>query len=238
VELRVTQRTEQAEQLFAAFRGDHDLLDVDGGDTFVPSPPFLTGKRLLSTQSFRELFRTETLNPDDSLEIRALAMLFTDLKASTQLYERVGDLKALALVRQHFKLLRDVVAKHEGAVVKTIGDAVMATFSSPVHAAAAAVEMHQVIEDVPELQIKVGVHVGPCVAVDSNERLDYFGQTVNIAARVQALAEGREVVVTDSMLQSPGVADVLARARLPLAREEAQLKGIDAPVVVHRATVA
>ena len=66
-------------------------------------PTFLTGKRLLSTQSFRELFRAETLPPDGSLEIRALAMLFTDLKASTQLYERVGDLKALALVREHFR---------------------------------------------------------------------------------------------------------------------------------------
>jgi class 3 adenylate cyclase len=121
--------------------------------------------------------------------------------------------------------------------VKTIGDAVMATFHDPVKATAAAVEMHKVMERVrpEELQLKVGLHVGPCVAIDSNERLDYFGQTVNIAARVQALAEGRELVLTDSVLQSPGVAEVLSQ--LKLAREEAHLKGIDNKVVVHRTEV-
>jgi len=241
VELRLSHRTGEAELVvclfalnFEAFGEGPDPIECGDG----VRAPFLTGKRLLSMQSFRELFRTETLPPDGSLEIRALAMLFTDLKASTQLYERVGDLKALALVREHFQLLRDVIAKHEGAVVKTIGDAVMATFNDPAQAASAAVEMHRAIEKVPELQIKVGLHVGPCVAVDSNERVDYFGQTVNIAARVQALAEGREVVLTDHVLKSPGVAEILKAASLPLAREEARLKGIDLPVVVHRTTIA
>ncbi|MBS2032061.1 MAG: adenylate/guanylate cyclase domain-containing protein [Deltaproteobacteria bacterium] len=238
VELTISQRTDASELILGVLCLDYESLGEPQPREFdLAHVPFLTGKRLLSTQSFRELFRTETLPPDGSLEIRALAMLFTDLKASTQLYERVGDLKALALVREHFQLLRDVVAKNEGAVVKTIGDAVMATFTDPVKATAAAVEMHEALEKVPELQLKVGLHVGPCVAIDSNERLDYFGQTVNIAARVQALAEGREVVITDHVLKSPGVAEIMKAASLPLAREEARLKGIDQPVIVHRTTI-
>jgi class 3 adenylate cyclase len=220
---------------FEVMAGDHE---DPAQEASCALPRFLSGRRLLSTQSFRELFRTETLPSDGSLEIRALAMLFTDLKASTQMYERIGDLKALDLVRQHFALLRSVVAEHEGAVVKTIGDAVMATFDDPLKAAEAAVQMHRALQKVPELQLKVGLHVGPCVAVDSNERIDYFGQTVNIAARVQALAEGREVVLTDALLNSPGVAEMLRKASLPLHREQAQLKGIDLPVTVHRTTVA
>lgn len=238
VTITVKQRSDSPELLAALFRLDFGQL----GDGPPPPPevrPYLSGKRLLTTQSFRELFRTETLAPDDSLEIRALAMLFTDLKASTQMYERVGDLKALALVREHFNVLREVVAQHDGAVVKTIGDAVMATFSDPVKAAAAAIEMHRALQKVrpDELQLKIGVHVGPCVAVDSNERLDYFGQTVNIAARVQGLAEGREVVLTDSILRSPGVAELLKTASVAPVQEQAQLKGIDLPVTVHRASV-
>ena len=241
VALTLTQSTDLPELLFALFRLDFDAAGPvpHGQSPFgVASLAFLSGKRLLSNQSFRELFRTETLPPDGALEIRALAMLFTDLKASTQLYERVGDLRALALVREHFELLREVVDAHQGAVVKTIGDAVMATFADPVSATHAAVAMHRALEKVPELELKVGLHQGPCVAVDSNARLDYFGQTVNIAARVQGLADGREVVLTDAVLQSPGVSQALAQAGLPLSAELATLKGIDLPVAVHRAKVA
>jgi class 3 adenylate cyclase len=236
VQLSIGQRSEEPELLLGVI-----ALDFEGihGDP-TPRVDFLTGKRLLSTQSFRELFRTETIDPDASLEIRALAMLFSDLKASTQLYERVGDLKALALVREHFALLNDVVARNDGAVVKTIGDAVMATFVEPRQAAQAAVEMHRAMTRVrpEELQLKVGLHLGPCVAIDSNARLDFFGQTVNIAARVQNLAEGREVVLTDAVFNSPGVREILVGAGLPVLREEASLKGIAGKVVVHRGTVA
>lgn len=236
VTLHVRQRTDDAELVVALFQANLAAVHVED----APPVEFLSGKRLLSTQSFRELFRTETLDPEASLQIRALAMLFTDLKASTQLYERVGDLKALALVREHFAILHDVVAKHDGAVVKTIGDAVMATFVEPRQAALAAVQMHRAMTRVrpEELQLKVGLHLGPCVAIDSNARLDFFGQTVNIAARVQGLAEGREVVLTDAVYRSPGVQEILAGAGLPVLREEQSLKGIVDKVVVHRGTVA
>src|SRR3546814_315803 len=88
--------------------------------------PFLTAKRLLTNQTFRDLYRADTLNIDQRLKIVSLTFLFTDLKGSTELYERVGDLVAFDLVKAHFQLLNDIVAAESGAVVKTIGDAVMA----------------------------------------------------------------------------------------------------------------
>src|SRR5829696_8128146 len=70
--------------------------------------PFLTAKQLLTNQTFRDIFRADTLNVDQRLKITSLTFLFTDLKGSTELYERVGDLAAFDLVRAHFRVLQDV----------------------------------------------------------------------------------------------------------------------------------
>ena len=103
--------------------------------------PFLTAKRMLTNQTFREIYRADTLDVDQGLKITSLTFLFTDLKGSTELYERVGDIVAYDLVREHFRVLNEIVASEDGAVVKTIGDAVMATFPTPERALAAALRM-------------------------------------------------------------------------------------------------
>src|SRR5438045_5777795 len=159
--------------------------------------PFLTAKRLLTNQTFRDIYRTDTLDVDQRLKITSLTFLFTDLKGSTQLYDRVGDLVAFDLVREHFRVLHEIVASEAGAVVKTIGDAVMATFPTPDRAVAAALKMREAMQDLndghkrEDLLLKIGIHEGPCLAVVLNDRQDYFGITVNIPARVQALADSR-----------------------------------------------
>ena len=178
--------------------------------------PFLTAKRLLTNQTFRDIYRTDALDVDQRLKITSLTFLFTDLKGSTELYERVGDLVAYDLVRAHFRVLHEIVAAESGAVVKTIGDAVMATFPTPDRAMAAALKMREALKDLKgDLLLKIGIHEGPCLAVSLNDRQDYFGRTVNIAARVQGLATSRSIfatrgVVTDSeaskLLQSNGIA--------------------------------
>jgi hypothetical protein len=155
--------------------------------------PFLTAKRILSNQTFRDLFRTEALEIDQRLKILSLTFLFTDLRGSTALYERVGDLAAYDLVRSHFHILHDIVGHESGAVVKTIGDAVMATFTTPDHAVAAALKMRDGMRRLngesgqEDLLLKIGIHEGPCLAVNLNDRQDYFGQTVNIASRSRTL---------------------------------------------------
>jgi len=190
--------------------------------------PFLTAKRLLTNQTFRDIYRTDALDVDQRLKITSLTFLFTDLKGSTELYERVGDLVAYDLVRAHFRVLNEIVAAESGAVVKTIGDAVMATFPTPDRAMAAALKMREALKDLKEdLLLKIGIHEGPCLAVSLNDRQDYFGRTVNIAARVQGLATSRSIfatrrVVSDSeasrLLQSNGI--------VATAPEKRSLRGI------------
>ena len=164
--------------------------------------------------------------------------MFTDLKGSTALYDRVGDLAAYDLVREHFRVLSEIVASEAGAVVKTIGDAVMATFPTPDRALAAALphaRLDQGLRD-GDLLIKIGIHEGPCLAVTLNDRLDYFGQTVNIAARVQSLADARSIFATRSVVENPQVAKMLEtrqppsdRAARRAARRRRQDGGVSIP---------
>ncbi len=170
--------------------------------------PFLTGKMLLNNQTFRETFRMQNLRPDLKLNIRSLTVLFTDLKGSTELYDTQGDGVAYGLIQQHFKLLTQAVRRNSGAIVKTMGDAIMATFSTPEDGLRAALEMMEAMKGLNKelaseelkLGLKVGLHQGATLAVNTDERLDYFGQTVNIAARVQGLATAGEIRFTESVL--------------------------------------
>lgn len=199
---------------------------------------FLSGNRLLNNQTFRTLFRAETLASGEGVGVRDLTLLFTDLKGSTELYERVGDLAAFALVQQHFEHLRQAVQQQDGAVVKTIGDAVMASFHQPAHAVKAALAMHSDIEAFNarrgnrDLILKIGLHRGHSIAVTLNERLDYFGQTVNIAARVQGVAASDELCMTSEVINAPGVRELLKG--LEVRDESARLKGISDSMQVYR----
>jgi class 3 adenylate cyclase len=201
--------------------------------------PFVTAKRLLTNQVFRDLYRTDTLNIDQRLKITSLTFLFTDLQGSTALYERVGDLVAFDLVKAHFRALTEIVSAEAGAVVKTIGDAVMATFPTPNRAVAAALRMRDAMRTLnaerqsEDLLLKIGIHEGPCLAVMLNDRQDYFGQTVNIASRVQNLAGSRSILASGSVVQDPQSATLLLNSGLmPVARNEA-LRGVSDAVSVY-----
>jgi class 3 adenylate cyclase len=194
--------------------------------------PFLTAKRLLTNQTFRDIYQTDTLAPDQRLKITSLTFLFTDLKGSTALYERVGDIVAYDLVRAHFRELYGIVANETGAVVKTIGDAVMATFPTPDRALKAALRMRDAMARIntergnEDLLLKIGIHEGPCLAVTLNNNQDYFGQTVNVAARVQGLASSRAIFVTKPVVDDPKSAEILHSSGLHPAEMSAALRGI------------
>ncbi|BAX91561.1 adenylate/guanylate cyclase domain-containing protein [Mycobacterium shigaense] len=211
--------------------GLHDLLGK--------RRPFLTAKRMLSNQTFRDVFKADNLKIDQRLKITSLTFLFTDLKGSTALYERVGDLAAFDLVRAHFRALLEIIAAEKGAVVKTIGDAVMATFVQPDHALIAGLRMRAAMDKLnaergrSDLIVKIGIHEGPCLAVMLNERQDYFGQTVNVAARVQSLSTAQEIHITDPVINAPGVAAVLQKEAIRPVRKEAALRGIADKMVVY-----
>src|SRR5712691_8812860 len=201
--------------------------------------PFLTAKRMLTNQTFRDVFKADNLNIDQRLKITSLTFLFTDLKGSTALYERVGDLAAFDLVRAHFRALLEIIASEKGAVVKTIGDAVMATFIRPEHAIVAGLRMRAAMKELnaargkQDLIVKIGIHEGPCLAVMLNERQDYFGQTVNIASRVQSLSTSQEIHITAPVIDSPGVASILAKQSIVPIQKQAALRGIADKIVVY-----
>jgi class 3 adenylate cyclase len=201
--------------------------------------PFLTAKRMLSNQTFRDVFKADNLSLDQRLQITSLTFLFTDLKGSTALYERVGDLAAFDLVRAHFHALLEIISSERGAVVKTIGDAVMATFVRPEHAIVAGLRMRAAMDELNkkrgtgDLIVKIGIHEGPCLAVMLNERQDYFGQTVNIAARVQSLSTAQEIHITGPVLDAPAVAELLQQRAIKPIQKQAALRGIADKMVVY-----
>ncbi|GAA5529344.1 adenylate/guanylate cyclase domain-containing protein [Herpetosiphon gulosus] len=192
-----------------------------------------TSHELLTVQAFRDLFIDEPLPDGESFQIKWAALMFTDLGGSTALYARKGDPRAYSLVREHFNILFNVVDQAGGAVVKTIGDAIMAVFVDGAAAvkagqnALAAIEQFNIdreLGDDERLTLKVGVHAGPTLAVTLNDRLDYFGTTVNAAARVQSSANYAELVVTQQVLEAPGVAEILPS---DLVNETLILRGLD-----------
>ena len=196
--------------------------------------PFLTATRLLSNQAFRDLYRSGTFDPEQRFKITSLTILFTDLRGSTALYDRIGDLAAFDLVRSHFGALLEAVAAEGGAVVKTIGDAVMATFPTPDRALRSAMRMREAMREInqsrgsDDLALNIGLHSGPCLAVMLDDRQDYFGQTVNIASRVQGLAEPDAILATKPIIESSEVARVLSEARYRTTPRSSQLRGLSA----------
>jgi class 3 adenylate cyclase len=200
--------------------------------------PFLSGAELLSNQTFLDLFETETIVAGEGLAVKRLALLFTDLRGSTALYERIGDMKAFDLVRLHFGYLRETIMGNSGALVKTIGDAVMASFVDALDGLRAALEMRARIAQLnaeaggDQIGIKIGLHTGACLAVTLNDRLDYFGQTVNIAARVQALAGPSEIVLTDDVLSIAGAVEIVGG--LPTEQSSVELSGVAGKLRIHR----
>ena len=203
----------------------------------------LTADRVTALQAFRDLFSGDVLRPGDEVSIGQVTLMFTDLKGSTALYERIGDAAAYHLVRDHFAFLAEQVRVHNGAIVKTIGDAVMAAFADPLDAVKAALAIQGRVahfnaehEGEMDIAIKLGLHKGPCIAVTLNERLDYFGGTVNMAARLQGRSEGGDIVISDALLVEPEVKALLAGKAL--REERAVIKGYDQPVPYYRLPAA
>jgi class 3 adenylate cyclase len=221
-------------------RGVVAILQAAPGDddTFLRFDPYLTGKHLLTSQTFKSLFRSEVVGGAQGLAIRDIALLFTDIRGSTALYQRIGDLNAFQLVQQHFDLLRETTVRHGGAIVKTIGDAVMAAYPDASLAMRAALDMRSAIErfneDQPERSVllKIGLHHGASIAVTLNDELDYFGQTVNIASRVQEMADAAEIWITEAVWSYPGVQALLEP--YPTEARAAEFHGIEQPMTVVR----
>ncbi len=196
----------------------------------------LTARQATLLHGFRDLFDEQLLRPGDHVEIDNVTLMFTDIKASTSLYERIGDAAAFALVRQHFAILAACVRRHNGTIVKTLGDAIMAAFAVPLDAVLCARAIQADFTafnasrsaDEETVLVKLGLHSGPCIAVTLNGILDYYGQVANQTARLQTLSIGGDIVLSQTLAADPAVRDLLET--LPCERGTASLKGISTDV--------
>ena len=192
-----------------------------------------TAAEVTALQIFRDLFSNEALRPGEQISVGTLTVLFTDLRGSTQLYREIGDAPAFGCVMNHFDVLREAISEEDGALVKTIGDAVMAVFRRPAGALRAFLTAQQVLASPRQgerpLMLKVGIHAGPCIAVTLNGRLDYFGCTVNMAARLEGLSSGGDVVISAAVHADHEVSEMLygPEAELKATPFEVMLKGFD-----------
>ena len=190
-----------------------------------------TAAEVTALQMFRDLFASEALRPGEQISVGTLTVLFTDLRESTKLYREIGDATAFGRVMTHFDVLRKAIADHDGAVVKTIGDAVMAVFRCAADGVEAMLEAQQVLATPSDgsmpLQLKAGLHTGPCIAVTLNDRLDYFGSTVNLAARLEGLSTGSDVIISRPVYEDAQVRELLASHHLSATEFDMTLKGFD-----------
>lgn len=166
----------------------------------------VTAAEVTTMRRFRDQFSSEVLGAETELAIRQAALLFTDLRGSTRMYRERGDAPSYAEVRRHFELVNEIVTERGGGIVKTIGDAVMAAFHDPAEAVRAALDIQR---REASLTVRIGVHAGPAIVVNANDRLDYFGRTVNLAARLERHSHGGDVVIAESLLADPRVREVV-----------------------------
>ena len=200
-----------------------------------------TAADVTALQVFRDLFASEVVRPGEEISIGSVTLLFTDLRDSTRLYRRIGDASAFGRVREHFQILEEAITSEGGGIVKTMGDSVMATFRNPVAALRAVWNAQTQIAEYgePMLWLKVGLHMGPCIVVNLNDRLDYFGSTVNIAARLPGFSQGGELVFTEEVYNDPEIQEFLAGSVKPdsLTCFTGTLKGFDEPFTMWRLRV-
>lgn len=187
----------------------------------------LTAAALIRRQSFRDLISGQLLASGTQVDVGSVTLLFSDLAESTRLYQEEGDAGAFAAVREHFSLLKQGLNEFDGTLVKTIGDAIMAVFETPDQALLSALRMQELMAEKSTLGLRLGIHQGPCLAVTFNENLDYFGRTVNRAARMEGQADPGEIVLSDETYHDPDVLALIDQLALPVTLAKVRVKGIE-----------
>jgi class 3 adenylate cyclase len=246
-DLRVTQYGWPPEQQHVSLFPTLNLINATDADQAFQlertawSDQASTAADVTALQVFRDLFATEVVRPGEEISIGSVTLMFTDLRDSTRLYRNIGDASAFGRVREHFAILEQAVASEGGAIIKTMGDSVMATFQNPVAALRAVWNAQTKITQrgEPMLWLKVGLHKGPCIVVNLNDRLDYFGSTVNIAARLPGFSQGGELILSEAIHDDPEVQGLLAQTIKPasISRFTGDVKGFDEPFTMWRLRV-
>jgi class 3 adenylate cyclase len=246
-DLRVTQYGWPPEEQRISLHSTLNLVNATDADQNFQlertawSDQAATAADVTALQVFRDLFATEVIRPGEEISVGSVTLMFTDLRNSTKLYRTIGDAPAFGRVREHFQVLEEEIAAEGGAIVKTMGDSVMAAFRNPIEALRAMWKAQVKIAErgEPMLWLKAGMHKGPCIVVNLNDRLDYFGSTVNIAARLPGFSQGGELIFSEEIYKDPDVQEFLAKNLKPdvLSRFTGEVKGFDEPFLMWKLRV-
>jgi len=154
-------------------------------------------------QGIEELLR-ERLKLDDLLEQqhrRDITLLFTDIQDSTAYFERYGDLSGRQMVQRHNDLIGPLIASHQGTIVRSVRDTMMASYAEPTSAVQSAIAMQRALRDhnrgrevAEQIHIRIGINAGPGLV----ETQDVFGDVVNVAARVEACALPDQILISSA----------------------------------------
>jgi class 3 adenylate cyclase len=219
------------EEVKLTLKNDTDVEQLVILERLEWSDQATTAAEVTALQMFRDLFAAEALRPGEQISVGTLTVLFTDLRHSTQLYREIGDATAFGRVMSHFDVVRKAIVERDGAIVKTIGDAVMAVFRSPVDGLLAMLEVQRALAEPPDgslpLLLKAGLNSGPCIAVTLNDRLDYFGSTVNMAARLEGLSSGSDVIISRAVYDDVRVRELIDSDGFTAEPFDMSLKGFE-----------
>ncbi|MEM7344714.1 MAG: adenylate/guanylate cyclase domain-containing protein, partial [Chloroflexota bacterium] len=208
-------------------------------------PVRLSGLDLIHYPEFNEIFGNQVLSERERIKISSVTTIFTDITGSTQMYETLGDTAAYNIVRDHFDILFEAIQHCGGTVLKTIGDAVMASFTSNDRALKSIADAlaqfkayNQGRSCEQQVKIKVGIHRGSAILVNLNGRLDYFGSTINKAARIQHATSSNEIAFSEEVFNDTAFQNVLMEiGPQQVARESINLKGLEGNHVVYKAII-
>ncbi len=209
------------------------LPQVAAGSTAEKELPPMTALELIALPAFRKYFSDQIPALDQSIKIRSVTVMFTDLIQSTQLYTDIGDINAFALVKEHFQILFSEIIGHSGGIVKTIGDAVMAVFTKARPALDVSFDIKEKVNLLLNnyalhnaFGLKVGLSQGTALIVNLNDTMDLFGTTVNRAARVVSVAGQRSVAVTQGVFDDLQVRDFIRKNDFSIKKKEHTFKGL------------
>jgi eukaryotic-like serine/threonine-protein kinase len=190
----------------------------------------LTAARAASSALFRELFPGELLAPGQLATVSMVTFLVTalDTDQADALYQSQGDARAFGVIHEHFRRLGDAIRDGGGAVVKTQGDGVVASFGDVTAAVRTALELSSCLAvdaSTRPLRLRIGVHRGPTLAATLNDQLDYFGATARQAAGTLQYARGDEMILTRAVAADPEVATLLNERQIATEVVPAALGG-------------
>jgi eukaryotic-like serine/threonine-protein kinase len=181
----------------------------------APRSDALTAARAAALPLFRELFPGEVLAPGRLATVSSVTLLFTSLDPARAdaLYRELGDARAFGMIHEHLQKVGDAIRAGGGAVIKTIGEGVLASFSQVTAAVETALALPGRLERAgpsPLGGLRLGVHKGPALAATVNDQLDYFGSTARDAVAILSYAGNEELVLTEPVAADPAVAALLS----------------------------